>query len=453
MHLTRLMTMNLGSPAGQCRAAPVDLGPGRPGAVLAAWAADFDVDPYSEMFFFPTDTLKLALFTTDGDLLWRRDLGRAVVPGLWFCPVFPFDLDGDGVDEIWLVNNVNTLHPLGLSGYRLERLDAATGQTTGQWPWPAWPESRLSHTFRNFIAGGYIRGEPVLVTAQGTYEDMHLQGRRPDMAVRWTCDIPADAPGARGSHMCPVVDLNQDGTDELMWGERCIELDRGTELFCADRDAYRGHSDVVQPLWDAAAGRWRLYTARESDSGTAPRVVLFDDAGRRLWGDVDHGHMDMGWTARLGDDGRHTAMAIRIGRKTCGPDGRHHQDIGEFAWDALTGRPAPLPFSVYRTLPVDLNGDGRHELVRGIPGGDGAVLDGRGRPLGSVEGTVALAAKLCDHPGEQVFTYRDDGTVALWADADAHDSQAALERYAQPFYRLARRLTATGYNLPLLGGL
>ena len=41
---------------------------------------------------------------------------------MWFCPVFPFDLDGDGADEIWFVDNVDSDHPLSLRGQRLARL-------------------------------------------------------------------------------------------------------------------------------------------------------------------------------------------------------------------------------------------------------------------------------------------------------------------------------------------
>jgi hypothetical protein len=452
--LDTLLELSLGSPIGQCRAVPVCLGDGAPRAVLAVYGADFDVDPWVEMFFFPTDTLRLALFTETGDLLWRRDLGRAVVPGMWFCPVFPFDLDGDGADEIWFVNNLNPQHPLGLSHYRLERLDASSGRTTGQWPWPNLGRAQsLSHTFRNFLLGGFARGEPVLVTAQGTYEDMYLQGWRPGMESRWEVAIAADAPGARGSHMCPVVDIDGDGVDEVLWGERCLSLDDGGERFCADRDVYRGHSDIVQPVLDRDTGRWFLYTCREGDPRATPRVVLFDDAGRRIWGEVAQGHMDMGWVARLGDGDQHVAMAIRIDHKTCGPDGRFHYGQEEFTFDALTGAPYPLPFRVYGTLPVDLDGDGLHELVRGLPGGDGAVLDREGRSLGSVGGPVALACRFLDHPGEQILTYAPDGTLRVWGDRNAEDSPAAQARYAHPFYAANRRLMSSGANLVALGGL
>src|SRR5688572_30046228 len=115
MKLEPILQLNLGQTVGQLRAAPVNLGEGAPKAFLVAYGADFDVDPYDEMFFFPTDTLKIALWTTEGERLWERDLGRGVVPGMWFVPVFPFDLDGDGRDEIYFVNNTNPQHPLSLN--------------------------------------------------------------------------------------------------------------------------------------------------------------------------------------------------------------------------------------------------------------------------------------------------------------------------------------------------
>ncbi len=454
MKLQPVLTLPLGQPVGQLRATPVRLGGKGPPAILAAYGADFDVDPYHEMFFFPTDTLKLILFTTEGEVLWKKDLGRGVVPGMWFCPVFPFDIDGDGVEEIWFVNNTSTQHPLSLDSYRLTRLDARTGEQTGEWDWQrsAGGES-ISHMFRNFIIGGSVRGEPVLVTATGTYGKMLLRGWRPDMTPRWERPIAKDEPGARGSHMCPITDLDGNGAEELMWGERCISLDDGREIFCADRDLYSGHSDVIAPMLDHASGRWFIYTIREGDGEVSPRVALFDDKGARVWGAVDRGHMDMGWVARLNDDASHVAMAIRIGQKTCGPDGRFHQDRTEFVFDARTGHPRELPYSIYGTIPVDLDGDGLHELVHGLSGQDGTVRMRGGEVVGKIAGTVAIASKLTAHAGEQILDYAPDGTVRIWADLDARDSEAALARYAHPFYQASQRLGITGSNLSVLGGI
>jgi hypothetical protein len=250
--------------------------------------------------------------------------------------------------------------------------------------------------------------------------------------------------------MCAISDLDEDGVHEVLWGERCLELDAGCELFCADRASYRGHSDIVQPVLDRASGKWFVYTCRESDPPAAPRVALFDARGQRVWGHVDAGHMDMGWVAQFE---RPVAMAIRIGRKTCGPDGRFHFDRDEFTFDVLTGEPVALPFSVYGALPVDLNGDGYHELVRGLPGHSGQVLDRLGDTVGSVGGPVAMLSKFMDHAGEQLLAYSPDGTLRVWADRNAEDGDLARARYTHPIYAANQRLTGVGYNLVNLGGL
>ncbi len=457
--LQPLIEVDFGQRIGQCRAVPVWLGATRGQAILAAYAAEFDVDPSPDMFFFPKDTLKLVLFDAAGTVIWRRDLGPNVIPGMWFCPVLPLDLDGDGAEEIWLVDHEGDGHPLSPGGFRLARLDPLTGQPTGSWPWPRVPDAPMYQMYRNFLAGGYVHGQPVLVTARGTYSHMDLAAYNGDMSVRWQREIPRDEPGARGSHMCPVLDINNDGVDELPWGERCIALGSGEELFCGDRNVYRGHSDVIQPMWDRQADAWRIFTCRESDPEAQPRIVMFDDKGERLWGQIDRGHIDMGWTARLREDGSHLAMGIRIGGKTCGADGRFHQEIDPFVFDARDGSPVELPFEVYRTIPVDLDGDGRHELVYGVPGGDGRVIDAAGNEVGSVAGGskdqfggVAVAAKLFDRPGEQLLTYHRDGKLRVWGDRNAADSPPATQRYASTLYRSSLRLFATGWNICHLAG-
>ena len=333
------MEVQLGGTLGQMRAVPVQTGRGAAPAFLLVYGPDVVIDPFHEMFYYPTGTLNLAL-VSEGRIVWKRDLGRSVVPGTWFCPVFPFDLDGDGADEIWFVDNVDADHALSLRGLRLARLDARDGKLIARYPWPTVTPQSMSHTYRNFILGGLVRGKPVLVTAQGTYGPMALQGWNPDLTKRWETKIPA-GPGPRGSHMTPVVDFDGDGVEESLWGERRIELDAGKQLFCADCDRYDGHSDVIQPVLDRARQRWFFFTCRESDQQRSPRVALFDDQGARIWGDLDKGHMDVGWVAHL-DAAGPTAMALRIGTKTLGPKGLNRTGVEEFVWDALTGKPKKL---------------------------------------------------------------------------------------------------------------
>lgn len=448
-------TIDLGQPVEQFRAVPVRMGAGQTEAVCALYGSDAEIDPFRKMFFFPKSTLRMVLFDINGRVLWNRDLGPGIIPGVWFAPIFAFDMDGDGIDEIYHVNTTSPGHPLDHDAYQLERIDPRTGKATGAWPFPQ-PrhEQQMSHLYRHFIFAGHVRGQPVLVAANGTYGPMRLRAYNPDMSTRWEVllDSPADG-GAAGTHMCAVVDLDGDRADEVMWGERALRLDDGTPLFAADAGAWMSHSDIVQPVLDRATGAWWLWTCREGAPQVSPRLVMFDGAGRRAWSDVARGHMDTGWAAHLAADRPPTVFSIRMRGKSRDARGERRVGVEEFAYEAFSGRRQEFPFQLYTTIPVDLDGDGCHELVRGYFEGDGAVLDAGGRVLGNVGGHVALASKFTGHPGEQLLVYNREGRVTIHRDAAAVDSPAALRRYAHPFYLPNQKLPGVGYNLFNLGGL
>jgi hypothetical protein len=450
-----LLEMQIGSPLGQFRTAVVNLGPKLPRAYAAFYSSDYDIDASVEMFAYPRDTLKMMLFTEDGTVLWKRELGTGLIPGGCYCPFFAFDLNGDGTDEIWFVNNIDDVHPFGISSYRLERVDALTGETTGQWQWPNYGGKQyLGYMFRNYILGGYVKGQPVLLTAQGTYESMFFQAWNPDIREpRWKKSVAKEDPGARGTHMSPVADMNNDGIDEFIFGERCIELDKGTELFCAGIDTWHGHSDMCQPIYDRTSGRWHLYTNRESDEDQPPRVVLYDDKGDRVWGAVEHGHIHKGWVGRIGEDGGLLATAIRIGGQTKGPSGRFYKGVEEFVFDAMTGQPVQLPYSVFDTAPIDIDGDGLHEIARGVAIGDVEIVGRDGSVIHQLGGRVSMASKLMNHPGEQMLCFYPDGIIRIWGDANAEDSPEALRRYAHPFYKINQKFPTNEYRLCMLGGI
>ena len=105
--LKAITEIDLGHKLGQLRAVPISLGEKQPRAVVAMYSEDAEIDPYIGMFFFPKHTLKLMVFDVDGEIIWKRDLGEGVVPGIWFSPVFAFDLDQDGRDEIWIINLIS----------------------------------------------------------------------------------------------------------------------------------------------------------------------------------------------------------------------------------------------------------------------------------------------------------------------------------------------------------
>jgi hypothetical protein len=418
------------------------------------YSEDAEIDPYIGMFFFPKHTLKIILFDEGGSIIWKRDLGPGVVPGIWFSPILAFDLDQDGSDEIWIINNLDQEHPLDYRQYVIEKVDPLTGETLDKWPWlqPS-PNQSMSHTYRHFIIGAFVHDLPVLIAGQGTYADMYIQAWNADMSQRWKLEIPDGTLGAKGSHVTPVVDINHDGIDELLWGERCIELDSGTQVFCADGEIWQGHSDIIQPVLDYKNNDWYFFSCRESHNDLAPRVVMYDSKGNRVWGDLDEGHIDTGWAARIGKDGAPVILGVKVGEKVRTAEGERRTGIVENTYEAFSGQKISLGFDVYTSIPVDLNGDGIHELVKGYFEGDGSLVDQNGKVIGNIGGLSAIASKFTSLPGEQVLSYSKDGKISIWADINALDNDRARARYNHHFYKINQKQTGNGYNLFTLGGI
>ena len=452
MEIKCLKEFDLGMELGQVRSVPVSLGKDMPEAVLFVYSSQGNLDPWPELFNYPKDTLKMALYTLDGVRMWKRDLGNGVIPGVWYAPFISFDLDQDGVDEIWFVNNLNPNIPFSLNARVLERIDPLTGETTGQWTWPDNTiDDTMSHSYRFFITGGYVHDKPVLVTAQGTYRDMDLQGYGEGMEKRWDIKIPYDDGGARSSHLCPVLDFNDDGVDELFWGERLISLEDGHEVFCGDKGKYLGHSDIVVPFEDIKTGKKYIYTCREDyEQEGEPRVVTYNEKGEREWTAVDSiGHMHNGWIANIGPDYRKVAMAMRITRRVI-DNAIVDTEPEDFYFDAVTGEPleSPLPFKGDEFMPVDFDGDGYHEFYGAGGAKKGCVVDREGKVQGFIGGDgVVRSGKIMQWPGELLMVYyQDEGKVRIWGDADAVESEYCKKRFAHSYHWRMQHFMGTGYN-------
>lgn len=435
----------LGIELGQVRSVPVSMGKNEKPCVLFVYSKQSNLDPWEEEFHFPCDTLKMALYSLDGHQLWVRDLGPGVVPGIWFTPFISFDLDSDGIDEIYFVNNLNPKLPLSLNFRVLERIEPCTGKTTGQWKWPDYTKGEsISHCYRFFITAGYTHGQPVLICAQGTYGDMFLQAYNPGMEKRWEIVIRKEDPGARSSHVCPVWDINEDGVDELFWGERLLSVDDGREIFCGDKEGYQGHSDIVIPFIDVKTGNKFIYTCREDCEGPGiARVVTYNNKGEIVWKALEEGHMHRGWIANIRPDYRKIAMAMKLERVIVGNEMRDAEPK-VYYFDAITGQAVDFDFP-YRGsdfFPIDVNGDGYHEFF-----GGGVFVDQSGKVLGRVGGFQVKSGKMFGFAGEQVMQfYPLERKVRIWGDSDAEDSDILKARHAVPFHNLMQHLTGTGYN-------
>lgn len=437
------------------RAAPVNLGNGERGFVFM-FSAETNVDPYEGLFFFPKHPPYLAVFTEDGRELWRKELTYCI-PGKWFIPVLPLDMDGDGTDEIYYVNNIGP-KPFVYKNYKLERLDARTGKTTASVAWPQPTHNQASsYKWRFSLVGGYARdGSPVLIAGVGTYRDMRLRAHNPDLKKRWENYYP-DEPngkfdGPRASHTTALLDLdnNRRGAGQFMWGERCIDFDDGKDRFVLDGKTWYDHSDTILPIYDKTTGRWDFWTTREKgDDGKLPRAVMFDQSGKQIWAIPEKlGHYHYGWVGNFGPHGERIALAGRYAltedqRSSAQATGDKNAGKAVFKfYDAKTDRELPAPKFPSTGRVVDFNGDGIHELLK-----NGTLYDREGKKIFEVHDADELICKhILNLPGEQIMLNTGNGKIQIWSDRNAKDTPEMAARYATPLYRENVRQSAVGYN-------
>lgn len=466
-----LATININESTQSIRATIFD-NAGRSGLIFAHTDVHADNTERQSYDHKEQKTQKISAFTMTGEQLWRHDVGTGILPSsLWTCPVYPFDLVEKGVDDIYFVGNSSQKAPLDKNKMELHRLSGKTGKLIDVRPWPDFIDNQSeSDTFRYFIAGGYSHGKPRLITAQGTYHELSIHAWDAKLNLIWKRDIHDSEAGCRASHMISILDIDGDGRDEVFFGERCIDIDTGEDKWIADRDYYHGHSDIVMPTLDRATGKWSIYTCREFPWPEGSRgIVMFNDQGEEQWGYRGMGHVHDGWTARLGENRTHLCYAVEMFRdkkkeKEQGlKEAERFFNINSYLYD-MFGNQLEFPFVMDGATPVDINGDGYHELVyrdehpfrnnQGIGKRNGLVVDRHGNEIGRVKGSPGNLprSKLLDCPGEQIMTY-EAGTIRLFGCPDAIDSDEAKARYAHPYYKACQRLTAVGYNWRNLGGL
>src|SRR4030042_6392526 len=78
------LQFNVGTTLGQMRSAPVNIDGQR--YLLLIYSEEQNDDPFEGNFFFPKNTIKIALYDFKGTQKWEKELPN-IVPGTWFLPV------------------------------------------------------------------------------------------------------------------------------------------------------------------------------------------------------------------------------------------------------------------------------------------------------------------------------------------------------------------------------
>ena len=281
-------------------------------------------------------------YTLSGQKLWRIDLGINIRAGAHYTQFMVYDLDGDGKAEIACKTAPGTKDASGnyisrgpaasashttdyrntsgriLSGpeyltifngqtgeeitttYYTPRRHPNTENPTGTQLDDVWGDNYGNRVDRFLACVAYLDGErPSLVMCRGYYTRTVLAAydfRGGQLTERWVFDSDDTGNSAyagQGNHNLSVTDVDEDGKDEIIYGQMAID-DDGSGLYSTGL----GHGDAIHVSnFDPSSSGIEIFTPHEHGG----HGVSFRDAetGSILW---DH--------PKVGDIGRGVAFDI-----------------------------------------------------------------------------------------------------------------------------------------------
>jgi len=483
------LVFDLGLPYRQARVVTGDLnGDGEP-EVVVSYSGYQNVDPYEKARSTSGDTIKVAAFLSSGKRLWTLDLGSGIESGLNYQPMVVWDLDGDGRAEVILKTNKSP-DPLDYDGERITVLDGMSGQIKKEAKWPSLKGlgSDYGNDSRNFLAIAHLDGkDPYVVAVRGIYKVQRMWAFDKNLNRVWERNLGLDHffPSGlwerlikfwnidnkmkylwarlkktqkldqyRGSHSLPVTDINEDGKEEILWGERCIG-DKGTELWAIEENVpYSGHPDVVFPAKIVASQKGKqIFFGREGWGEKKEKigVYLVDHRGKTLWANWGYRHIDRGWVGKIvpGKEGMQ-CLGIDILEKQWSKEGAELIEPTGFLWDSggrLLWNPPP---SWYYSFPVDWDGDGVREIC--IMEG-GVVQKYGGKVMDKLSADCLWGADLFGDHREEIVAAPGDGKIYIFFHTGAADSTPRVTPIADRQYKNDLSRTAMhGFVIPTEGG-
>jgi rhamnogalacturonan endolyase len=294
-------------------------------------------------------------YKLDGTRLWRIDLGPNVTAGAHLVNFIAYDLDGDGRAEFatktanGTVDGIGKIlgdpladHRPGMDGvtprfYRIGNVnsgpefvtifDGRDGRALASAPYlprrhpdtddptPAqqkavWGDNYGNRMNRFLVAVAHLDGRlPSIVFCRGYYTRSVLAAwdwRDGKLSSRWIFDSDAGPESNRayrgqGNHNLSVVDVDNDGRDEIVYGAMTVDdtglglystgLGHGDAQHVSDLDPDRPgvevfgiqerFGDAGARMFDATTGRilWKIPSVKAGDDGEGP--------GRALAADID----------------------------------------------------------------------------------------------------------------------------------------------------------------------
>jgi rhamnogalacturonan endolyase len=327
-----------------------------------------------------TGNMILDAYEMDGTLLWRIDFGINIRSGAHYTPFMVYDLDQDGIAEVAARTAPGSKDATGAflsegpaasadhnadyrtSTGRLGRILSGPEYLTvfsgadgtelatidlepARGSLSSWGDSYGNRGYRFLGAVAYLDGQnPSLVWCRGIYEKMELAAFDFDgsaITQIWhfkTQEGYSDWAGM-GSHNLSVGDLDNDGRDEIAYGNCAID-DDGTGLWTLRSSIGKATGDAMHladiipergglEKWGCGEGSGPGAHLVDAATGEALWLTAPEDVGRATAGDLTSAFYGMECWG--GTDGLRSANNMKAGSK---PSSTNHV----VWWDADLGR-------------------------------------------------------------------------------------------------------------------
>lgn len=379
------LSFDIGKDYKQAQIATGDLNGDGELEIVIAHTNMIPVDPTEKAWMKSEDKFTVSTFSIYGELLWNFDLGWGIEAGPFYAPIVVWDIDADGKSEILLKTNKSE-DPKNYETEFLTILDGISGKILNETRWPTPASDDYNSNSRNYIAVAHLDGRSVsIIAGRGTYKAQTVVAFDNQLNKSWERIIGTDIKNkfenkylmkiwrrisndkSRSAHSLPVADVDENGSEEVLWGEHAI-TEGGVDLWEVDeRVPYLGHPDIVYAadILPEYPGK-EIYYCREGWVEEMDNIgmLLVNSSGETIWGNWGYTHVDGGWAAKVIPGNEEWQMfGYDVKKKKWTPGVRTFVDPSQIFMNSKGEIISNPDSSWIRSFTVDWEGDGTKELV------------------------------------------------------------------------------------------